>query len=59
MHCKFNCITVVLDRTRQGFNIIQNVHQNFTIQKTFQFICLQTILMGIETLYDAKQVHAK
>ena len=22
-------------------------------------ICLQTILMGIETLYDAKQIHAK
>ena len=22
-------------------------------------ICLQTILMGIKTLYDAKQIHAK
>ena len=26
VHVKFNCITVLLDRTQHGFYIIQNVH---------------------------------
>ena len=43
MHCKFNCITVALNRTQHGFYIIQNVHSNFIKQDTFQFICVETI----------------
>ena len=58
MHCKFNWFTVAIDRTQHRFYIIQNVNIN-SFTKQFQFICLQTILMGIEKLYDAKQIHAK
>ena len=28
VHCKFNCITVALDRTSHGFYIFQNVNRN-------------------------------
>ena len=56
VHCKFNSITVVLDRTEHGFYIIQNVHQNFIIQNPFQF--LSVYKQYSETLYDAKQIHA-
>ena len=41
------------------YYIIQNVQKNFILQNTLQFIYFQAILKGIETLYDAKQIHAR
>ena len=41
MHCKFNCITVKYNGTQHAY--------------LFQNNC-NSLLMGIETLYDAKQV---
>ena len=49
VHCKFNCITVALDRTQHGFYIFQNVIIN-SLYKMFH------ILMGIETLFNVARL---
>ena len=58
-HGKFNCITVKYNGTWHGIYIILEVHLN-SLYKYIPFNLLQnsynSLLMGIKTLYDAKEV---
>ena len=59
MHGKFNCITVTYNGTQHGIYIILEYHKKFIIQMHFILSItkqLQKLTMGIETLFDAKQV---